>query len=192
VLGFVGRLVRDKGIGTLLEAWRQVRVQLPGAVLLLVGEREPSHPIAESLWAEVTNDPRIIVATASPDQMPEIYSMIDVLILPTLREGLPNVLLEAGAMEVPVVATRATGCIDVVEDGATGILVEIGNSATLAAAIEQMAASETVRRGMALAAKRNVARYFSEQKVSAQLMEEYGRLLAVIAPKQRPDARSSR
>ena len=178
VLGFVGRFVRDKGIETLLEAWRQVRAQLPGAVLFLAGERESSHPIAESLWAEVANDPGITVARAFPGQMPEIYSMIDILILPTLREGLPNVLLEAGAMEVPVVATRATGCIDVVVDGETGILVRIGCADELAAAILSLAASEEFRRKLGEEARKHIAVNFSEQTVSARLIDEYRRLLS--------------
>lgn len=178
VLGFIGRFVPDKGFETLLEAWRQLRPQLPGAVLLLVGERESSHPIAESLWAEVTNDPRITLAHAVPDEMPEIYSTIDMLILPTLREGLPNVLLEAAAMEIPVVATRATGCIDVVLDGETGILVPIGDSDRLATVIVGMAANSGLRRELGEAARKHIGVNFSERSVSIRLVDEYRRLLS--------------
>ena len=178
VLGFVGRFVPDKGFATLFEAWRQVRNTLHGAVLFMVGEREISHPIAESLWAEVTNDSRVIVARVVPEQMPEIYSTIDILILPTLREGLPNVLLEAGAMEVPVVATMVTGCVDVVLDGKTGVLVPVGSADELAAAIVRTAASADLRRELGEVARKHIAANFSEQSVSIRLVDEYRRLLS--------------
>ena len=115
---------------------------------------------------------------ALPGQMPEIYSIMDILVLPTLREGLPNVLLEAGAMKVPVVATRATGCVDVVREGETGLLTSIGSASELAAAILTLAASEELRGVLGAEARKRVAADFSEQAVSRRLIEEYRRLLS--------------
>jgi glycosyltransferase involved in cell wall biosynthesis len=192
VLGFVGRFVPDKGIETLLKAWRALRTRLPGAALLLVGERESSHPIAESLWAEIANDPRISVTRGFPGQMPEIYSTIDVLVLPTLREGLPGVLLEAGAMEIPVVATRATGCIDAVLDGETGVLVRVDSADELAAAILNLAGREDFRGTLGVRARKHIAANFSEQTVSVRLADAYWQLLSEREDVSKPSAALSK
>ncbi len=177
VIGFVGRFVIDKGIDTLVAAWRTVRESLPEAQLFLAGARENCHPIPDALWSEITNDPGIVLTTGFVGEMPEVYSALDILVLPTLREGLPNVLLEAGAMEVPVVATNATGCVDVVRDNESGILVDIGDGPQLAAALLRMGSNVELRSRIAQKARENVLANFSENEVSARLIEEYRRLL---------------
>ncbi len=109
--------------------------------------------------------------------MPSLYAAIDLCVLPTYREGLPNVLLEAGAMERPVVATRVTGCVDAVRDGVTGILVPPRDPARLAEAIGGLLRDPDRRAKMGAAARRYVTAEFSEERVTARLLAEYRRLL---------------
>jgi glycosyltransferase involved in cell wall biosynthesis len=86
---------------------------------------------------------------------------MDVLCLPTLREGMPNVCLEAAAMEIPVVTTTATGAVDSVADGETGLLVEPGDAAGLARALRTLHHDTALARRMGAAGRRWATTHFS-------------------------------
>lgn len=134
VIGFVGRLVRDKGIVELLEAWERISSQRAGARMVIVGEFEEGDPIPAVARHKLESDPRVHMVGHLDDLAPA-YLLMDVLVLPTAREGFGNVLAEAAAMERPVVATRVPGCMDAVVDGTTGLLVTPGDWDALASAI---------------------------------------------------------
>src|SRR3970282_350392 len=93
------------------------------------------------------------------------------------REGFPNVVLEAGAMRLPVVATRVTGCVDAVEDGWTGILVPAGQAHPLASAIQTYLSDPALRRRHGAAGRRRVLTHFRPEAVWQALYLEYLRLL---------------
>ncbi|MCX7806899.1 MAG: glycosyltransferase, partial [Planctomycetota bacterium] len=108
VLLFVGRLVKDKGFLELAGAWSALRDEFPGLRLLVVGPRENFDAVPDDVCRAMGNDPRVIFTGFMDDTAPA-YALADILVLPTYREGFPNVALEAAAMELPVVATRVTG-----------------------------------------------------------------------------------
>ncbi|NND04623.1 MAG: glycosyltransferase family 4 protein, partial [Acidimicrobiia bacterium] len=122
VIGFVGRLVRDKGIEDLLLAWQKLRGVFTNAHLLLVGPRERRDDLDKELARGLVSDRRIH-QTGIVGNIESYYAAMVLLVLPSYREGLPNALLEAAAMELPVVATQVMGCVDAVDDGVTGTLV---------------------------------------------------------------------
>jgi glycosyltransferase involved in cell wall biosynthesis len=124
VLGFVGRLIRDKGVEELARTWQILRDEFPNLHLLVVGYSEPQDPVSQDVRDLLMSDPRIHM-TGSINGMPPFYAAMDIFTLPTYREGLPNVLLEASAMKLPIVTTDVPGCTDVVEDGYTGLLVPV-------------------------------------------------------------------
>ena len=134
VIGFVGRLTRDKGIVQLLEAFAQVELELPAARLLIVGEIEAAGDLPVTLRRRL-GDRTSILRLACTSDTAAAYQAIDVLALPTHREGFPNVALEAAAAGRPVVTTTATGAVDSVLDGRTGILVPPFDADALAAAL---------------------------------------------------------
>ena len=175
VVGFVGRLVRDKGVEDLVVAWRAVRHEFPDARLLVIGPAEARDALDPATVAALHADSTIAILGAQWDT-PGFLAAMDVLCLPTYREGFPTVVLEAAAMELPVVATRVTGCVDAVNDAETGILVPPRNPQALAAALGRYLGSEDMRRSHGLAARRRVLhRYRPEALWEAQL-GQYGRL----------------
>ncbi|MFD1020250.1 glycosyltransferase family 4 protein [Thalassobacillus hwangdonensis] len=122
VLGFVGRIVRDKGIVELLEAWRVLKNRQEDLKLVIAGKmEEPS--LTDSAYKEIENDPDILYV-GECDNVAPYYSLMDVLVFPTYREGFGLVAIEAMAMGVPVIASNVLGCVDTIEDGKNGFLIE--------------------------------------------------------------------
>jgi glycosyltransferase involved in cell wall biosynthesis len=177
VVGFIGRLVHIKGIIELAGAWSTLRTEYPNLHLIAVGPFEDHDPIPEDVASALIGDDRVHLTERVIDPVP-YYAAIDVLIFPTYREGLPNVLLEAAAMEIPVVATRIPGCIDVVVDDVTGTLVPVKNVEALVDATRAYLDDPALRRRHGLAAREQVLREFSQEAIWEALVRDYGRLLS--------------
>jgi glycosyltransferase involved in cell wall biosynthesis len=176
VLGFIGRIVRDKGIAELLGAWRRLRDHWPNMHLLLIGPTESGDAVPPEVEQEIREDPRIHLIGQVNDTRP-YYAAMDVLVLPTYREGLPYVLLEASSMELPIVATRVTGCVDAVADGQTGTLVPARDADALANAIEKYLASPALRQEHGKAGRQRILQDFRQEVIWEAQYEEYLRLL---------------
>jgi len=176
VVGFIGRIVRSKGIVELAGAWTRLREAFPQLHLLLVGPYEPQDPIPPEVDAGLRQDPRVHLI-GEEWNTPPLYAAMDVLALPTYREGFPNVLLEAAGMMVPVVATRVPGCVDAVQDGVTGKLVPPYDSELLAAAVNDYLGDPELRRRHGAAARDWVLREFRPQGIWQAIHEEYVRAL---------------
>jgi glycosyltransferase involved in cell wall biosynthesis len=172
VIGFVGRIVRDKGVHELVQAWKVLRNEFPDLHLLVVGMLEPQDPVDADVVAILQNDDRIHL-TGHQWDTPPFYAAMNLLVLPTYREGLPNVPLEAAAMRLPVVATRIPGCIDAVEDGVTGSLVPLYDSETLANAIRGYLHDPVLRANHGLVGRNRVLDLFRQEKIWEALEQEY-------------------
>lgn len=172
VIGFVGRIVHDKGIFELVEAWKNIRQTHPQAHLLVVGPFEPQDPIPPETEHILRTDPRIHLAGRTSDPAP-LYAAMDMLVLPTYREGFPNVPLEAAAMELPVVATRIPGCTDAVLDGHTGTLVNPQDAPALEAAIRRYLDNPELRAQHGLAGRTRVLRDFIQSRIWTDLLSIY-------------------
>jgi glycosyltransferase involved in cell wall biosynthesis len=175
VVGFVGRLTRDKGLVELARAWRELRAD--GRLhLLLVGPHDPSDAPPADVLAELREDPRVH-RTGQVADTPPLYAAMDVLALPTHREGFGQVALEAAAMTLPVVATRVTGCVDAVRDGVTGTLVPARDAAALAAALRRYLDDPALRSSHGACARRRALAEFAPQALREALAAEYDELL---------------
>jgi glycosyltransferase involved in cell wall biosynthesis len=172
VVGFVGRIVRDKGLIELVKAWEELREEPRNLHLLVVGPFEPQDPLPGEVEQVLRRDPRIHLAGADW-HTPPLYRAMDMLVLPTYREGFPVVPLEAAAMELPVVATRIPGCIDAIEDGITGTLVPVRDARELAKAIRRYITDAALRTRHGRAARERVRRDFSQRDVWQALHREY-------------------
>ena len=124
VIGYVGRLVNDKGINELVEAWKLLLERYNNIILLLVGPFEERDALSDNV-KEFVEQEKSIVVTGLVDNSQPYYNIMDIFILPSYREGFPTVVLEASSMELPIITTKSTGCIDSIEENITGIYVDI-------------------------------------------------------------------
>ena len=152
VVGYVGRIVRDKGFVELIEAWRTLREEFPLLHMLIVGPFEPQDPVPSNVECILRGTERIHLAGQIEDPS-ALYAIMDIVVLPSYREGLPLVPLEAAAMALPVVATRIPGCVDAVVDGQTGTLVPPRDAWALAQAIHRYLEDPALRRRHGLAGR---------------------------------------
>jgi glycosyltransferase involved in cell wall biosynthesis len=176
VVGFVGRLVRQKGIGELFDAWRILRVEFPTLHLLLVGSFEEEDRVPAVVREGLQLDSRVRL-TGAQRETPPLYAAMDIVVLPTYREGLPNVPLEAAAMELPVVATQVPGCVDAVQNGVTGTLVPPRDAVALAQAIRRYVLQPELRVDHGYRGRLRVSTTFRQDVVWKALHSEYERLL---------------
>ena len=172
VIGYVGRMTRDKGIAELYQAFLLLCAQFTNLRLLLVGEYEIGDPIPNALRARIDADPRV-VRTGWISDPAAYYQVIDVLALPTRREGFGLVSIEAQASGVPVVSTKATGTRDSLVDGVTGFSTPVGDAPALAEALALLLGDARLRKGMGESGRDWVARMFDRRIVWAEHKKRY-------------------
>ncbi len=173
---FVGRLTCDKGIAELIEAFLQLENRIPNLRLLLVGSFEDGDPLPEDIRKHLETHDRVILAGPVNDTAP-YYAMADVLVLPSHREGLPTVVLEAHAAGKPVIGAAATGIVDLLVDGETGLLFPVGDVSSLANAIARLIEDKALARKLADAGRDQVKRKFRQELIWAALRREYLKVL---------------
>ncbi len=176
VIGFVGRLVRDKGIVELTRAWVNLRDRYPNLYLLLVGDYEAQDPVPLEVQKQLLDDPRVRITGWVPDTAP-YYSIIQILLLPSYREGFPNTPLEAAAMQVPTIASDIPGCKDAVENEKTGLLIPPNDASALETAVRRYLDNPEMRQQHGQAGRERVLRFFKQEILWEAQYEEYMRLL---------------
>lgn len=187
VVGFVGRLVEEKGILVLLEAATAVLEALPQTQFLIVGPYDEEKPDAlRPDVAERYGLARNCRFTGMRDDMPELYALMDVLVLPSYREGFPRTPMEASAMGVPVVVTDIRGCREAVDHEVNGLLFPSGDADALATALIGLLRDSGRRARMGAEGRRIAEDRFDEQKVFERVLSEYQRLLGRPQPERLP------
>jgi len=169
VLGFLGRLTREKGLDDLAEALKRLVKAGTKLQLVLVGpmDDESGRQSLERLRASGVH----CVTTGFTSQPARYLRAMDALCLPTHREGLGNAILEAFATEVPVVSTRVNGVVDLIIDGETGVLVEPRNPNQLSAALTRVLTDTTFTTAISQSARQFVTTYYSSDSVTQAQMD---------------------
>jgi glycosyltransferase involved in cell wall biosynthesis len=170
VVGFVGRLVNDKGVNELLDAWQKIKDAYDNVKLLLVGPYEERDSISEKARSIIDKSESIISAGLQSNIVP-FYEVMDVFILPSYREGFPTVVLEASAMQLPVITTAKTGCIDSIINGRTGIFTEI-NAEGIFNAIKYYLENPNIAERHGLAGRRFVQDNFRQEVIWKEIEEK--------------------
>lgn len=162
VIGFAGELREKKGLRPLLSAYVEVNKKNP-ATFLIVGDvraGEDRHTFEDF---KLSNPQSRIVVTGfvSTDDLPAYYSLMDIFVQPSLRDGLPNALLEAMACEKPVIATPVGGIVDVVTDCKNGRLVSTNNVDELADVMDELLTNEKLRKELGSASRQTIIDRFT-------------------------------
>jgi colanic acid/amylovoran biosynthesis glycosyltransferase len=186
----VGRLVAVKGHSVLLDAIGQLRARGGLRVALeIVGDGPRRAALEERTRALGLTDLVTFHGRVGHDDITRHYAAADVFCLPSFAEGVPVVLMEAMAMELPVVATDVMGVRELVEDGATGLLVRPGRADLLADAIARLAGDADLRRRLGAAGRQTVLREFDVRQAAEQIHKVFEEVLgsrASSAPARRP------
>lgn len=200
VFVFVGRLVGDKGINELVQAFQiletrnqesaslvsnlEALVPSPQSLvsskvpkLLLVGPLESDlDPLKEETLKEITANPNIISVGFQKDVRP-FFAISDALVFPSYREGFPNVVMQAGAMELPAIVTDINGCNEIIEDGKNGLIIPPKNVDALRAAMEKIVMDQTLYSQLKQHARSMITSRYEQQVVWDAILEEYNHLL---------------
>jgi glycosyltransferase involved in cell wall biosynthesis len=178
VVGFAGRLTADKGLPELLEAFAGILHERPDAYLLLVGWFDAAEDALErNVRTRVEGHPRIVLTGFVADTAP-YYRAMDIMVLPSWREGFPNAVLEAAASGVPVVATDCTGSRDAVVHEVTGLLVPTGRPDAIRDGCLRLMRNPERRQRMAQAARNWVVENFEDRRVLGLAVELYRQLVS--------------
>lgn len=176
VIGFTGRIAKDKGMRELAKAWRLLSAEFPNLYLLLVGPMESQDPISPEDEALFRSDPRIVLTGFVTDTV-ALYAIMDIYVLPSYREGFSLSNIEAAAMQLPVVSTKIFGCVDSVLDGVTGTLVPSHDAEALAAALSAYLHDADLRRVHASAGRARIQRDFRPELIWEASYTAYCQLL---------------
>jgi glycosyltransferase involved in cell wall biosynthesis len=177
-LGFVGRLLDDKGIRVLVAAQRLLRAKGLAVELLIAGTPDPANPASVSqAEAEAWGRESGITWLGHVDDIATVWARAHIAVLPSRREGLPKSLLEAAACGRPMVATDVPGCREIAIAWQTGLLVAPDAPGALAGAIEMLAQTPELRARFGRAARRLAEERFAADAIGRAVVALYARLL---------------
>lgn len=176
---FVGRIVRDKGINELVAAFNRLNEEFPKTRLWLVGHYENElDPISISSQ-EIINESQNIntLGTILGDELIAYYAASDCFVFPSYREGFPNTVIEAGAMDLPCIVTNINGSREIISQGENGIIIPSKNEEQLYKAMKQMITDENSRKKMTGNARKMIADRFEQSFVRQCLYDYYDEIL---------------
>ena len=175
---FVGRIVRDKGVDELVAAFVKLNRIYSNTRLLLVGPYEEHLNPVQSGTKFLIDTCECIEAVGSQKDVRPFYEQSDVLVFPSYREGFPNVVIEAGAMELPSIVTDINGSREIIEDGRNGLIVPARDEQALFEAMKWMAEHDEERNAMAAHARPMIASRYEQGYVRGCLKNYYKEIFA--------------
>ena len=176
VFGFVGRITGDKGVNELFEAFRQMTEKNENLYLLMIGPLEKEESVNMELYRWAQNHPRVRLC-GFQNGVERFLAAMDCYVLPSYREGFGTSIIEAEAMELPIIATNIPGPTEAMCENLTGILVEARSTESLLAGMERMAADPAALERFGKAGRAYVAERFEKEKFLQATLKDRAALL---------------
>ena len=173
---FVGRLVGDKGINELIEAFINISKQTVNVKLLLVGPLETElDPLSVRTINEINTNEKIISAGFQKDVRP-FFTIADALVFPSYREGFPNVVMQAGAMNLPAIVTNINGCNEIIVEDKNGIIIQAKNVESLQSAMTRYLNNDILLNKHKSNAREMIISRYEQKVVWEAILAEYKKL----------------
>ena len=172
---FVGRIVGDKGMNELMQAFKQLQAECPNVRLLLVGPFEENlDPLKPKAMEEIKNNPGIEhVGPKHGDELLAHYAASDCFVFPSYREGFPNTVMEAGAMDLPCIVTDINGSREIIVNGENGVIIPSKDAEALYQAMKAIVTNKAQTIHYAAQARQMIAERFEQSFVRQCLYEFY-------------------
>uniref|UniRef100_UPI0025D99ECD glycosyltransferase n=1 Tax=Algoriphagus sp. TaxID=1872435 RepID=UPI0025D99ECD len=177
----VGRLVKDKGIEELVSAFTNSKIEGKSKLVLLGSFEQDLNPLSPETIQTITDHPRIVQIDWS-DHVAHYMALADVLVHASHREGFPNVLLEAGAMQLPIICSGIIGNTDIITQQKTGLIFPVKDAGVLKEALEFAYVKRDKMAQMAIKLNEEVILNYNRPKVHQEIYDRYLDLLKEVSP----------
>lgn len=172
VFSFVGRLVKDKGIVELVQAFKKIKNSCPARLMLIGPFEENLDPLPVEIMTFIQNDNSVILPGFQHDVRPWMMAS-DVFVFPSYREGFPNVVMQAACLEIPCIVSDINGCNEIIQQNETGLYVQAKDSESLYSAMLLMANDKEKRISIGQKSREFVAKNFDRTYFWSELLNEY-------------------
>lgn len=172
VFSFVGRIVKDKGIVELVEAFKKIAATMDVRLILVGPFEQELDPLPREVMKFIQNEPQVIKAGFQHDVRPWLLAS-DVFVFPSYREGFPNVVMQAACLEVPCIVSDINGCNEIIDDNASGLIVPPKAVNALYEAMKIMITDKEKRTAFAARSREFVSKNFDQQYIWGALLKEY-------------------
>jgi glycosyltransferase involved in cell wall biosynthesis len=173
VFVFVGRLVKDKGINELIEAFESLTKTQSKARLLLVGDYEHDLDPLEHTTLDVISKNEAIISVGFQYDVRPYFAIANALVFPSYREGFPNVVMQAGAMELPCIVSNINGCNEIINEGVNGTIIPVKNKDAIFDKMTLFLEDATYYRQLQANARKMILSRYDQRVVWEALLEEY-------------------
>tara|TARA_R110002049_G_C9177314_1_gene562976 strand:+ start:14894 stop:16069 length:1176 start_codon:yes stop_codon:yes gene_type:complete len=176
VFVFVGRLVADKGINELIVAFQKLNKLYSKVKLVLVGDFENHLDPLFPKTLDIINTNKNIISTGWIDDVRPCFAISNALVFPSYREGFPNVVMQAAAMELPSIVSNINGCNEIIEDRTHGLIIPVKDETAIYNAMAYIITHKEIAINMGKASRANIISKYERQKVWEALLNEYKQL----------------
>lgn len=176
VFSFVGRIVKDKGVDELVEAFSGFLLNRRAKLLVIGAFEENNRPLRKETIRFLRENPSVVLAGFREDVRPWLLAS-NVMVFPSYREGFPNVVMQASCLEVPCIVSNINGCNEIIQDEVTGRIVPSKDVPSLLRAMIELSEDEATRSRYGKKAREFVAARFEQRFIWKELLKEYARLL---------------
>lgn len=174
---FVGRLVKDKGINELVSAFELLQKENSTVKLILVGNYESDLDPLESKTLEIINTNKSILSVGFQNEVRTYFSIANALVFPSYREGFPNVVMQAGAMNLPSIVTDINGCNEIIQENKNGFIIPIKNQRAIFDAMKKMIDNPILLDEMKQQTREMIVSRYQQEIVWKAILDEYSKCI---------------